>query len=454
MKITSISEEIREFQSDIQGIVALLGGTPAMRKAGETYLPRFDLEDAEKYKKRLGVSTLTPYFEETVRSMNGRLFYKPADKSQINEALLPTLDNFNLSGDNFEQVMESCSFEALAYRKAWLVVDYYDGGASPANKAQEQEVGARPYAYKVGGLQVLDVRYTEGLGLKRIRLFKYMHNVKTDVNEFETAVEPEVVLFVDSDVRRYRQDKNGEWYLFDTRVLMVGGNPIGYPPVVELEYARKPPLLNLAEMNIKHWQSQSMQDNIVNVSRSPILFASGFEMGKETPVTGMALSTVKENAKITYVEHGGAAIKTGQDSLDSLESQMAIAGAKLLTKTRMAFTDSQAKDERIKEVSELQLYGMMLDDFAGRVLDLVGMWLSIDDAGTVSFSQNINDEISEDATVADVLGAVRDGIISKQTAYDTLVKRGAISGTADWAQELERIEIEGVTSGLPSLDSL
>ena len=133
---------------------------------------------------------------------------------------------------------------------------------------------------------------------------------------------------------------------------------------------------------------------------------------------------------------------------------MAIAGAKLLAKTRMALTDSQAKSEHIKEVSELQLYGMMLDDFASRVLDLVGMWLSIDDAGTISFSQNINDEVATDFGMGDIISAVRDGIISKQTAYDTLMRRAAISGTADWEEEKERIEIEAVTSGLPSLGSL
>lgn len=453
MKITSISAEIAAFQNDIQGITALLGGTPAMREAGELYLPRFELEADKEYKKRLGVSTLTPYFEETVRGMNGRLFYKPADTSMVDDRILPTLDNFNLSGDNFAQIMESCSFEALATGRSWVVVDYYDAGAQPFNAAQEQALGARPYAYKVRSEQVMDVRYTDGNGLKRIRLFKYMHNVETDVNEFETKIEPEIVLFVESEVRRYRKGESG-WYLHDTRELRVNGKPIGYPPIVELKYARRPPLLNLAEMNIKHWQSQSMQDNIVNVSRSPILFASGFKMGDSTPVTGMALSTEKENAKITYIEHSGAAIQTGLNSLDKLEEQMAIAGAKLLAKTRMALTDSQAKSEHIKEVSELQLYGMMLDDFASRVLDLVGMWLSIDDAGTVSFSQNINDEVATDFGMGDIISAVRDGIISKQTAYDTLMRRAAISGTSDWEEEKERIEIEAVTSGLPSLDSL
>jgi len=45
-------------------IDALLGGTPAMRAAGELFLPRRTLEDPKDYEARLSTSTLFPAFEE------------------------------------------------------------------------------------------------------------------------------------------------------------------------------------------------------------------------------------------------------------------------------------------------------------------------------------------------------------------------------------------------------
>jgi hypothetical protein len=41
-----------------------------------------------------------------------------------------------------------------------------------------------------------------------------------------------------------------------------------------------PPLLNLALLNIKHWQSQSEQDNILHVARVPLLVAYGLGKGR------------------------------------------------------------------------------------------------------------------------------------------------------------------------------
>jgi hypothetical protein len=37
----------------------------------------------------------------------------------------------------------------------------------------------------------------------------------------------------------------------------------------------EPPLLDLAYLNVKHWQSQSDQDNILHIARVPILALIG-----------------------------------------------------------------------------------------------------------------------------------------------------------------------------------
>src|SRR5690349_8717797 len=55
----------------------LMGGTEALRAAGETYLPRFRAESEQNYLDRLGRSTLTNYFRRTVESLVGKPFSKP-----------------------------------------------------------------------------------------------------------------------------------------------------------------------------------------------------------------------------------------------------------------------------------------------------------------------------------------------------------------------------------------
>ena len=58
-------------------VTALLGGTRAMREAGETYLPTHAEETDEQYEDRLQSSVLFNAFEEAVDGVVARVFSEP-----------------------------------------------------------------------------------------------------------------------------------------------------------------------------------------------------------------------------------------------------------------------------------------------------------------------------------------------------------------------------------------
>ena len=58
-------------------IDALMGGTAAMRKEGNKYLPQWPAEDPDAYKSRLATATLFPAYARTVSVMTGKPFSKP-----------------------------------------------------------------------------------------------------------------------------------------------------------------------------------------------------------------------------------------------------------------------------------------------------------------------------------------------------------------------------------------
>ena len=92
-----------------------------------------------------------------------------------------------------------------------------------------------------------------------------------------------------------------------------------------------PPLMDLADLNITHWQSSSDQRNILHVARVPILFASGVAEDIELVVGANAFMRASDpQARLEYVEHSGAAITSGKDDLKVLEFQMQAMGLQLL----------------------------------------------------------------------------------------------------------------------------
>ena len=453
-KIDSVSPEMKKFHQMIEPIKALLGGTDAMREAGEKYLPKFPSEEKDRangqknYDRRRSVSVLVPYFEDTVKSMTGRLFYKPFSMS-LDEKILEYESDFDMAGKSLAGVFESIFYEALSYSRSYAVVDY-SLKREVKSKAEEIESGARPYVFKVEADQVLDVREKNG----KITLFKYQHKVinedKTD--DFEVVYQDEIVLMTPGQTRTWRKSDKGQWLSHEEVTITVGGKTLDYVTAVELKLSRKPPLKNLAELNIKHWQSQSSQDNIVDTARVPILVLTGFEKTEDILYIsgGMVLP---QGATSSYVEHSGAAIAAGETSLDKLEEQMGVAGAKLLTRTKMALTDTQAKSEGIKEVSELMLYGMLLGEFMNQVIEMFGMWLGIEEPGTIDITENLKNTIDSGVSAQDVIQAAVHGITSYRTAYETLVAMNAISGSRTYEEEEEQIGIESETR-LPRPTSL
>ena len=95
-----------------------------------------------------------------------------------------------------------------------------------------------------------------------------------------------------------------------------------------------PPLMDLAWLNLAHWQSASDQRHILHVARVPILFGrnltlpeDGLALGPNRIVTGEG-----ESADLRFVEHSGAAIAAGRQDLIDLEDRMAVMGLDLMTR--------------------------------------------------------------------------------------------------------------------------
>ena len=65
-----------------------------------------------------------------------------------------------------------------------------------------------------------------------------------------------------------------------------------------------PPLLNLALLNIKHWQSQSEQDNILHVARVPILSVYGLAEGQELTIGSSSAMRGKQSVLFKVNEAG------------------------------------------------------------------------------------------------------------------------------------------------------
>ena len=255
-------------------------------------------------------------------------------------------------------------------------------------------------------------------------------------------------------VRKF-SEAEGEFRLESELLLTAQNRPLDFVPVVpfitkrnELTNAIEPPLMELAYLNVKHWQSQSDQDNITNIARVPLLAIYSNDEVKQLAIGGSAIH-LPVDSSMQFVEHSGHAIASGVESLKDLEEQMKTAGAKLLTKTALAMTDSQARDEAGKEISQLRLLANRFEDAIDLALEYTGHWLGIakEQVGNVQISGNIENDLDPSASMASVIQLRNAGVISNQSTFDEAKRRGLLADGLEWNAEQERLQSEGMSFG-------
>ena len=425
-------------------IDALLGGTEAMRAAGKSYLPQWPQEEDDGYQTRLGTSTLLPVLKETIGQMVGRVFFRDIGTDKVSDGLKDYLQNFDLQNNALNVFCAAWFADALAKGASYVLVDYPDGKAR--TKAEEKALGLRPYAVFVRNSDVLGFRYEMRQGRPVCTQFRYRQAVTEYDGDFGERTVEQINVHEAGRVRRYRMDKDGNWLLHSEADQSRNGEPLGFVPVVDLVlektgfFAGRPPLMELAYLNVKHWQSQSDQDNIVHYVRVPLLQYRGSEDVQNVVAAAGNMISVGADGELNYVEHSGAAISAGVTAIEKLETDMQAAGAKLLTRTKLALTESQARDEAGREISLLRHYANLLEDAIGRVLDMMAAWHGLDDGGAVEISGSIDDNGNPESSVDVLVRMNAAGVLSNETLFEEAKRRGLLSDYLKWEDEAARLD--------------
>ena len=450
MSVHLPTAEMVELTKKTKIIDDLLGGTATMRKAAQTYLFQMEMEEPDSYRKRLERSTLYPALSESLSQMTGRVFFNPIDVADVTETVQALFDDVDLVGNNLDVFASRWFYSALAYGCSFALIDFTRVEAVKS-RAEEKALNARPYWVHIKPHQVLGMKTARVNGKQAITQFRYVVNEQVEDGEFGVKTVKHVYVYEIGKVRKF-SEAEGEFRFESELQLTAQNRPLDFVPVVpfitkrnELTHAIEPPLMELAYLNIKHWQSQSDQDNITNIARVPLLAIYSNDEVKQLAIGGSAVH-LPTGSSMQFVEHSGQAIASGVESLKDLEEQMKTAGAKLLTKTALAMTDSQARDEAGKEISQLRLLANRFEDAIDLALEYTGHWLGIakEQVGNVQISGNIENDLDPSASMASVIQLRNAGVISNQSTFDEAKRRGLLADGLEWETEQERLQSEGM----------
>jgi len=467
-KVNDISPAVMAMADDWAKIDALIGGTKTMRAAAEKYLPRFPAESMDAYEFRRKTSTLYNALARTLENMAAKPFAEPTSARDLDQVAEEWIENIDLSGNNLTVFAHSILLAGLAYGMTHILVDMpstvdKDGRALYATKAAEQASGVRPYLVHVTPQQVLGWRTERGAdGVAVLTMLRFMESVEEDDGQFGTRLIQQIRVLTPTTWETYRQSADqgagqaaAEWRLFESGTVSLGKVPlVTYYTKCTGFMTATPPLLDMADLNIKHWQSSSDQDSLLHTARVPLLAITGVDDDYKVQIGGKSYLRLPVGGEAKYVEHTGAAINAGRDSLKDLEDQMRAMGAELLVESQVSTTATQNKIEDGEAKSQLKRMVEALEDSLDNALALMHEWVGMEYNGQIDIFDDFSDDSILAAAAPFVLSLVQlvnNQLISKQDAFNEMRRYGIINPDLIWEDVQARIEQEppAFTIGMP-----
>lgn len=461
-KVNDTSPAVTAMQGDWDKIDALVGGTKAMRAAGEKYLPKFPAEDQQSYEYRLKTSTLFNGLGRTLENMAAKPFAEAVQCTGIDADVEAWLDNIDLCGNNMTVFAHSVFTEGLSKGLTHILADVpptigADGAQLYPTKAAEQAAGVRPYLIHIVPRQVLGWRSAKSAnGAESLTMLRLMECLEEPDGDFGTTAIQQIRVLIPGAWATYRKGaglQKDEWLLHEE-----GATTLDFIPLVTFYTKRTgfmtatPPLIDLADLNIKHWQSSSDQDSILHTARVPILAISGMQDDDKVEIGAKSFLRLPMNAEAKYVEHTGAAIEAGRLSLQDLENQMRAMGAELLVETQVSTTATQNNIEDGEAKCQLSRMVEALEDALDNALCVMHQWVKKEFKGDVE----VFDDFSSDAVLATagpfivaLIQLVNNGLMSKEDAFGEMQRYGIINPDLAWADVQAKIELEPPAFSVP-----
>lgn len=428
-------------------IRTLMGGTTAMRAAGERYAPKYPAEVKEAYQARIARSTLFNATAKTVADFVGRVLRSPIVLGDdVPKELVEYAENIDLAGRHLNEFARAAFTDAMQAGIGYILAD---APIRPEGLRQtveaERAAGLRPYLVYVPIERLIGWRSA------------MVDNVETltQVRIKECVVEPDGP-WGEKEIDQVRVLEPGRWWTYRRKTQQSeewiehesGTTSLAHIPLAPIYLKRTgfmtgaPPLSDLAELNAAHWASSSDQRNILTVARCPVLFGAGFTSDDQVVIgASTMIRTSDPAARLSYVEHTGAAIGAGRQDLIDLETQMQAMGLQLLIPNPGQTATGEIRDNA-KERSALDAMAGALEDALEQALGFMAEFAGLGQDKGGSLTVNRDFGLIGGADTTTLLNAVNAGQISRETFWLELKRRNVLADDFDAEAELARLEAE------------
>lgn len=417
-------------------IETLLGGTYKIRKGHRKYLPQEPREQDISYDARLLRSVLAPYYVRLERMLAGMLTRKPVRLDDVSDVIREQLFDVDLQGNDLQTWLFSTARVCIRYGHVGVLVD--------APKAGDN---GRPYWVTVSPRDILGFRTELKDGKQELTQLRLMEKIVVPDGLYGEKQVEQVRVLTPGAFEIHQKDDQGDFRIVDEGRTSLSEIPFSVAYSNRLGILESiPPLADIAELNLQHYQVQSDLSNQLHISAVPMLALFGFPAAAEEISAGPGEAiALPEGSDARYVEPQGNSYDAQFRRLEQIAMQInelglaAVLGAKLVGETAEA-----KRIDRSQGDSTMMVVAQQMQDMIDNCLRFHAEYMQESNAGSCLVNRDFMGTRLEPQEIQALLQLYTAGTITQETLLLQLEAGEVLGDDFDVENELEATQNGGL----------
>jgi hypothetical protein len=441
----------------------VIAGQDAVQKAGPAYLPRLKDEEDCDYQARVKRSDFFNGTARTIDALVGMAFRKPPT-DDVPASLKPYLEDVTLSGVTMESLAKKTTAEVLGPGRVGILIDHPpqktddNGKVLPLTMQAAQAMGQRPTLQLYTAESIRNWKFTRIDNAWVLSLVVLGEKAAVPKDEFEDSIEDHYRVLDLADGGFYRQrvfriEKEQDVLISEFTPLM-NGKPLNYIPFVIIGPGGKgdeidvPPLLDLVDKNIAHYQVNSDYRHGLHFTGLPTPYVAGWSppTGADGKVEKLYIGSpaawifTEPNAKAEFLEFKGEGLKSIADALTRIETQMALLGARMIAdETKQVETLGAQLIKRQGEISILSKTVQSISEALEWALGVFAEWAGQKAKIKYQLNRDFVPAMMDGREIMGIVQAFQAGAISEPEMFELFQRADVIDGSKTLEAHQEEI---------------
>jgi hypothetical protein len=422
----------------------LMSGTYGMRKKHRRYLPQEPRELDESYDNRLARSVCPPYYQRLERMLAGMLTRKPVRLEDTSDSITEQLFDVDMQGNDLNVWTYETARKLVRYGHVGTLVD------APTD-------GGRPYWCTYTPRQILGWRTELKDGQQALSMLRLSETVTVPDGEYGEKAVQQIRLLTPGGYQLHQKGDDGEFRITDEGTTSISEIPFSVAYSNRVGYLEsRPPLEDIAELNLKVYQVQSDLDNQLHISAVPMLAFFGFPSAAEevSAGPGEAIAFPAEG-KAEYIEPKGTSFDYQFRRLEQIAAQINELGLSAVLGQKLSAETAEAKRiDRSQGDSTMMVIAQNVQDMIDNCLQYHAQYLGqAAAAGSCFVNRDFIGARLEPQEIQSLLQLYTAGTITQETLLRQLSDGEVLGDDFNVDEELEATSNAGLDLPATRLDN-